>query len=146
MLLYTTAETGVGLYMHANSHAHIVQESLCTLTHTLTHTHTHTHTHTPIHCIMVVSAHAHILKRAPSVQSSRNDSEVCWEVLLIGEVLAPRCNLLRLSLLYLHSTPLLPQPAYFSFFITLFSITILPSNGFMFLIVCLLMSLPLVSH
>lgn len=44
--------------------------------------------------------------------------------------------------LYLHSTPLLPQPAHLPFFITPYSIIVLPSNGFMF---CLLMSLLLLS-
>lgn len=70
---------------------------------------------------MAVNTHTYFLKHTPSVQSSRHDSEVCWEVLLIGELLALRCTLLFFSLflysssLYLLLTPLLPQPAHLFF-------------------------------
>lgn len=64
---------------------------------------------------MVGSAQTLCEAHQPSVQSSRHDSEVYWEVLVIGEALAMRYNLLRLALSFTLPPLNLPPLAHLSF-------------------------------
>lgn len=71
---------------------------------------------------MVGSAQTLCEAHQPSVQSSRHDSEVYWEVLAIGEALAMRYSLLRLTLSITLPPLNLPPLAHLSFARTPFSI------------------------